>query len=293
LPTNRGSLKLFELRGIEVFLHWSWLIVAVIEIMLRRERYASLAWNIAAYLSLFAIVLLHEFGHALACRSVGGKADRIVLWPLGGIAYVLPPPRPGALLWSIAAGPLVNLVLFVPSLLAWRLTEGAVSADLTKYFQALVFINAGLFIFNCLPVYPLDGGQMLRAVLWFFVGRSKSLLYASLFGLVGAVAFAGIGIYFKNFIIVAIAVFGAMRSWAAARGARALEALLAAPVHADAACPACAESPPQGLFWCCACGAGMDVFQMPLCTTCNRLSLTPMCPHCGQSHPVERWQRAL
>ena len=48
------------------------------------------------YLALFSIVLLHEFGHALACRQVGGKADQIVLWPLGGVAYVAPPPRPGA-----------------------------------------------------------------------------------------------------------------------------------------------------------------------------------------------------
>ena len=48
------------------------------------------------FLGLFLIVTLHEFGHALACRQVGGKADQIVLWPLGGVAYVAPPPRPGA-----------------------------------------------------------------------------------------------------------------------------------------------------------------------------------------------------
>ena len=52
--------------------------------------------NVAPAWTLFAIVLLHEFGHALACRQVGGKANQIVLWPLGGIAYVKPPPRPGA-----------------------------------------------------------------------------------------------------------------------------------------------------------------------------------------------------
>ena len=62
-------------------------------------------------LALFVIVLLHEFGHALACRQVGGQANQIVLWPLGGVAYVAPPPRPGPTLWSIAAGPLVNVAL--------------------------------------------------------------------------------------------------------------------------------------------------------------------------------------
>ena len=73
--------------------------------------YSSITWNIIEYLSLFLIVMLHEFGHALACRQVGGEANRIVLWPLGGVAYVDPPPRPGATLWSIAAGPLVNVAL--------------------------------------------------------------------------------------------------------------------------------------------------------------------------------------
>ena len=74
-------------------------------------RYNSLVWNALEYLALFVIVLLHEFGHALACRQVGGTADRIMLWPLGGVAFVNPPQRPGATLWSLAAGPLVNVAL--------------------------------------------------------------------------------------------------------------------------------------------------------------------------------------
>ena len=67
--------------------------------------------NVLEYISLFAIVLTHEFGHQFACRSVGGKTHDIILWPLGGVAYVSPPQRPGAQLWSIAAGPLVNVLL--------------------------------------------------------------------------------------------------------------------------------------------------------------------------------------
>src|SRR5262245_54322784 len=106
-----NSLRIFQIAGISVYVHWSWLIVAVIAFQFRRDTYASPIWNVIEYLSLFGIVLLHEFGHAFACRQVGGKADRIVLWPLGGIAFVSPPQRPGAVLWSIAAGPLVNLVL--------------------------------------------------------------------------------------------------------------------------------------------------------------------------------------
>src|SRR4051794_23752449 len=110
-PPMAGSFRLFRVARITVSLHWSWLLVAGFELQSRAGAYASQVWNVAEYLALFAIVLLHEFGHALACRSVSGRAEHIVLWPLGGVAFVAPPPRPGAWLWSIAAGPLVNVVL--------------------------------------------------------------------------------------------------------------------------------------------------------------------------------------
>src|ERR1700676_1294336 len=112
MPTARqGSIRLFRFSGIDVFLHWSWFLVAAYEIQTRKGSYSSLTWNVLEYLALFLIVMIHEFGHALACRQVGGTANKIVLCPLGGVAYVDPPPRPGATLWSIAAGPLVNVVL--------------------------------------------------------------------------------------------------------------------------------------------------------------------------------------
>src|ERR1051325_1746938 len=118
-----GAMRLFQLGGITVYLHWSWLLVASYEIFYAIDRYDSRLWNAAEYLTLFVIVLMHEFGHAFACRSVGGTADRIMLWPLGGVAYVQPPARPGALLWSIAAGPLVNVAL-VPLTVALLMTVG-------------------------------------------------------------------------------------------------------------------------------------------------------------------------
>ena len=96
LPQADGAFRMFQVAGIHVYLHWSWLLVAVLEVQLRQRNYQSIVWNALEYVSIFVIVLLHEFGHALACRSVGGQADRIVLWPLGGVAYVSPPPRPGA-----------------------------------------------------------------------------------------------------------------------------------------------------------------------------------------------------
>ncbi len=191
MPTGRsGSIKLFRLHGIEVFLHWSWFLVAVFEINSRAGDYSSVAWNVLEYLALFLIVLTHEFGHALACRSVGGIANRIVLWPLGGVAYVDPPPRPGATLWSIAAGPLVNVAL-IPIL--WLLNSAALSAgwaetmpNAMRLIGSISLINTWLLIFNILPIFPLDGGQILRSLLWFVMGRARSLLVATILGLRGS-----------------------------------------------------------------------------------------------------------
>ena len=188
--TRQGSVRLFQFAGINVFLHWSWFLVAVFEINGSTRRYSSLTWNVIEYLSLFLIVMLHEFGHALACRQVGGRADTIVLWPLGGVAYVDPPPRPGATLWSIAAGPLVNVALLPVLIVLVRLSRSSGCAlaapDAYGLLRALLFIDVGLLIFNMLPVYPLDGGQILRSLLWFVLGRARSLMVATIIGFVGA-----------------------------------------------------------------------------------------------------------
>src|SRR5437660_10267477 len=88
MPTGRdGSIRLFGFAGIDVFLHWSWFLVAVYEIQSRSGRYSSILWNILEYLALFLIVLLHEFGHALACRLVDRNTIRSVIMYLGGIEF--------------------------------------------------------------------------------------------------------------------------------------------------------------------------------------------------------------
>src|SRR5579863_382206 len=168
---RQGAIHLFRLAGVDLYLHWSWFLVAAYEIQSHEARYSSIVWNVLEYLALFAIVLTHEFGHSLACRQVGGTADQIVLWPLGGVAYVNPPQRPGATLWSIAAGPLVNVAL-APILFALDLSGRSAGWAETMpnayhFLHSVLLINIGLLIFNMLPIYPLDGGQILRALLWF------------------------------------------------------------------------------------------------------------------------------
>lgn len=173
-----------------MFLHFSWFIIAAYQLS-RPHGYESKIFPVYEYLALFGIVLLHEFGHALACRQTGGLANQIMLWPLGGVAFVSPPPRPGAELWSIAAGPLVNVAL-LPVFEALRIfaqqADGPVdSPDVYRLIMMMRYINMGLLIFNLLPVYPLDGGQILRSLLWFPLGRIRSLQVASALGITGAI----------------------------------------------------------------------------------------------------------
>src|ERR1700758_890567 len=212
MPTSRqGSVRLFRFSGIDVFLHWSWFLVAAFEIQNRAGRYSSLTWNVLEYLALFLIVMLHEFGHALACRQVGGTANQIVLWPLGGVAYVDPPPRPGATLWSIAAGPLVNLLLAPLLILIVTFGRSAGWAqsmpDLYRLLRAILYIDVGLLVFNILPIYPLDGGQILRSLLWFVFGRARSLMVATVLGFIGVAAIIVLAVWTQSLWTGAIAIF--------------------------------------------------------------------------------------
>ena len=220
----KGALPIFRLAGIRVYLHFTWFIVAALEVTQFAHRYHNPIWAGLEYCALFGVVLLHEFGHALACRQTGGEADTIVLWPLGGIAFVKPPARPGAYLWSIAAGPLVNVVLFpLFTLFAFvlvRLHWKTVHPDFYQFVLTVWYMNAVLLVINLLPVYPLDGGQILRGLLWFKVGPIRSLKIASIIGFGGAILFAFWAIASRSIWLGIIAFFifsQAQAGWRAAK----------------------------------------------------------------------------
>jgi Zn-dependent protease len=296
MPSSRqGSIRLFRLAGIDVFLHWSWFLVAVYGIQSRSGRYSSLAWSVLEYLALFLIVLLHEFGHALACRQVGGQANQILLWPFGGVAYVDPPQRPGATLWSIAAGPLVNVVLY-PILLGLILLgrsfgwPGAMP-DLYRLLREVLRIDVYLFVFNILPIYPLDGGQILRSLLWFPLGRARSLMVATIFGFVGIVGFIGLAFWSKSSWLGIIAIYLLMICWGGLRHAQELLRFAKLPRRDGYVCPACKTSPPIGDFWKCGhCGQAFDIFQTQgVCPNCSTRFAETKCLDCSAVHPISEW----
>lgn len=297
MPTHQGAIRLFRLAGIDVFLHWSWFVVAVYEIQVRAGNYSSPVWNLLEYLALFGIVTLHEFGHSLACRQVGGVAERIVLWPLGGVAYVRPPQRPGATLWSLAAGPLVNVALvpvlmgvdFMGRLLGWWEAH----PDLLQLLRAVSFLNLMILAFNLLPVYPLDGGQILRSLLWYPLGRARSLLAATAFGFLGVLALAALALRVQSIWLGILAVFVAFNCWSGFQQARRLSELARLPRHQGFVCPSCGAAPPVGAFWGCQlCGQSFDTFEAQRrCPYCSAPFDAARCVDCGSLHQVDAWAR--
>lgn len=289
-PKPPGTLRLFGISGIEVFVHWSWALVALVQIQLRERGYSTALWAAVEYLALFAIVTAHEFGHAFACRSVGGRADRIVLWPLGGVAYVTPPERPGAHLWSIAAGPLVNVVLVPITLGASYVFGGHDAGDFGHFVRRIAIVNIALLVFNLLPVYPLDGGQILRSLLWYAVGRARSLWIAAIVGFVGAGALGAFALYSRSMWLGVLAYFNITRARVGYKAAQSFLAVERAPRRETAVCVHCQEPAPVGLHWVCPCGSRFDTFEANgACPSCHRRFANASCPLCHTASPLASW----
>jgi Zn-dependent protease len=170
-----GNLTLGRLGGVQVRIHWSWLVVfALIVWSLAATVFPSqnpehsdgvhLAMAVAAALLFFASVLLHELGHAWQARRDGLEIDGITLWLFGGVAQFKGAfPNPGAEFRIAIAGPLVTVVLSGGfALLALAGLPSAVDGVAAW----LGYINLTLLVFNLIPALPLDGGRVLRAALW-------------------------------------------------------------------------------------------------------------------------------
>jgi Zn-dependent protease len=187
---------------ITVVIHWTFLIYAAWNLY----GVASQGWQISfeiLYLALlFGTVLVHEFGHALSCLAVGGEAHHIVLWPLGGIAFVQPPPKPWAWLVTTVCGPLVNAILwplFWFLFTYWAMPRFETNPTEINRWVAIACekmwgINQGLLLFNLIPAYPMDGGRIVQEVLWMIIGYGRSMMVAGMIGTAAGVAFIVLGL---------------------------------------------------------------------------------------------------
>ncbi len=180
-----------------------------------------LGWEIGCVFTafLFVAILAHELGHVLVARLTGGMADEILIWPLGGLAAVQPGPTAGAAWKTIVAGPLVNLVfavLLFPGFYAPELLWGVLNPlvmpvgefhadDWGRECLLLAFAaNWLLLLANLLPIFPLDGGQLVSAILTARMPAEAAYRMTANVGSLASLALMGGGLAFDLSWVVAI-----------------------------------------------------------------------------------------
>jgi Zn-dependent protease/predicted transcriptional regulator len=173
----------------------------------------DILWVILFVLALFACVVMHEFGHALAAQRYGIQTKDIVLYPIGGVARLEKLPEdPKQELWVAFAGPLVNIALFI--ILSTILSFTGFNIESLEELKIrpntiLLYIasaNLILALFNLLPAFPMDGGRVLRAFLSIKLPRAKATQIAGGIGQFLAIFFVFFGL-FNNPILVLIGIF--------------------------------------------------------------------------------------
>jgi len=185
----------FQLFGIPLYLDLSWLLILVLmtgSLMgVYTEKIEGMTTPVAVLLGLitalafFTCIILHELGHAVVARATGLPVRRITLFLFGGVAELSEEPKSarGEFLMAIA-GPLVSAVLGAAFFLS------AAVGDAYGWAPALVLmltelggVNLGVLVFNLVPAFPLDGGRVLRSILWGTTGNLRRATYwASLLG---------------------------------------------------------------------------------------------------------------
>lgn len=289
------ALPVFRAFGIQVRVHIFFFIITLgLFLRVVLDKHNPIWWGdvfLFTVVLLFGIVLLHEFGHAFGARSVGGDSKEILIWPLGGLAFVEVPHNPRALFIVTAAGPGVNVVIcvaaaaalavggFLPNLnplsnpfvskmhnfrdgrdytgvyglkmykpgtaeavptpeeMFERMVKGMggyrdrvtfppaenaqTAADMTAalgaeralapgwavWLNRIFFLSWVLLLFNLIPAYPLDGGQLLQAVIWGRTDYRRGVVVASYSGFIVSVIFLIVSIAANEALFMGLALF--------------------------------------------------------------------------------------
>jgi Zn-dependent protease len=195
------NFQLARVFGIRIGVGISWFFVLFLFIfavtgpfheMLGGSRTTAYLVAVASVLSFFASLILHELGHALVARRNGLTVAGIDLWAFGGITRTAESENPGMEFRVAAAGPLVTLAVIVVCVLIGRLladgrhffdvalaTQGVHATPALVWLSWVATINALVLIFNLIPAFPLDGGRMAHAAIWWRTGDRNRATHAT------------------------------------------------------------------------------------------------------------------
>jgi len=218
------SLTIGTFAGIPLKFHWTYSLVVVFLAYFG----LSQGWNgvqtvaiVSMVIVLFLSVVLHEYGHALTAKRYGILTKDIILTPIGGIARLTRIPKePKKELWITIMGPAVNFIISITLGLLYLIIFGIYIPDLT-YFEpvppvkdivcgcilTIIVLNGSLGLFNLAPVFPMDGGRILRAFLAMRFTHERATVIASTIGQIFAIGFVALGMFNKQPTLGAIGAF--------------------------------------------------------------------------------------
>jgi len=209
------SINLFRVSGIQLAVHVSFLLLLAYfgYTGWQEGGAAGASWSLLLIILFFACVVLHELGHSLTAMRYGVRVPRILLMPIGGMAELDRIPRkPSAELLITVAGPAVNFViagLLLP--LVWSdlwSSEALPPYGVANLLLNLTAANAVMGVFNLLPVFPMDGGRILRALLATKFPYLRATYWAATIGKILAILLAGAAAFFySNYLLSALFVF--------------------------------------------------------------------------------------
>jgi stage IV sporulation protein FB len=227
----RWCIPAGRISGVRVGIHWTFPLFILLYTLNARAKVDG-HWALvvfSALVLLYGIVLAHEFGHVFAARREGVHAEYVMIWPLGGLAQLGEDRMGAAEVRIAAAGPAVNLcfaVLLLPVLAIAGVTinfalfspldwsyYGFTPSFLRDVLYVLYKANLIGLLFNLIPAFPIDGGRILRGLLYPRHGMVKSILLTTSISFVLVGVFIIWGFFSQSFTLVLIAAFVALNAW--------------------------------------------------------------------------------
>jgi len=211
----RWSLKATRIAGIDVYIHFTFFLLLAWVAFIHWKQTGSIGAALVGVLfilSIFACVVLHELGHALAAKKYAIRTRDIILLPIGGVARLEKmPDKPVQELWVALAGPAVNVGIAAALAVYLYVSNSFSPVDQSTmttapFLERILGVNIFLVLFNMIPAFPMDGGRVLRALLAMRLAYTRATRISANLGQGIALLFGIFGLFY-NPLLLFIAFF--------------------------------------------------------------------------------------